>query len=115
MLRIRGALRLKKLEASDFGLFTALWWPDTPFEKLQILAYLVIWLFTWDDELDEPTGAFMEDLEERMGEALLPPPEATIAPAEVHPIATPVDPLSTPAVTRTLIDYALRESLRLPE
>ncbi|KAI5920417.1 isoprenoid synthase domain-containing protein [Camillea tinctor] len=55
--------KLKKLEASDFGLFTALWWPDTSFEKLQILAYLVIWLFTWDDELDEPTGAFMEDLD----------------------------------------------------
>jgi hypothetical protein len=49
------------LKASDFALFTALWWPDAPMERLETLAYLVIWLFTWDDEIDEPTGTFSED------------------------------------------------------
>lgn len=43
-------------------MFTALWWPEASFEKLQILAYLVIWLFTWDDEIDEPTGAYSDDM-----------------------------------------------------
>ncbi|KAI1337117.1 isoprenoid synthase domain-containing protein [Xylariaceae sp. FL0016] len=53
----------ERLEAADFGLFTALWWPDASLEKLQILAYLVIWLFTWDDEIDEPTGSYSEDFD----------------------------------------------------
>lgn len=53
----------KRLEAADFASFTALWWPDAPFEQLQILACLVIWLFTWDDEIDEPTGQYSEDFD----------------------------------------------------
>lgn len=52
----------RRLEAADFALFTALWWPDTPsLEQAEILAYLVIWLFTWDDEIDEPTGSYTDD------------------------------------------------------
>jgi hypothetical protein len=58
-----GKSKQKRLEAADFGSFTALWWPDAPFEQLQILAYLVIWLFTWDDEIDEPTGSYSEDFD----------------------------------------------------
>ncbi|ROV86801.1 hypothetical protein VMCG_10850 [Cytospora schulzeri] len=51
-----------RLEAADFALFTSLWWPDTPsLAHSEILAYLVIWLFTWDDEIDEPTGAYTDD------------------------------------------------------
>lgn len=53
----------KQLEAADFGLFTALWWPHVRFEKLKTLTYLVIWLFTWDDEIDEPTGAYASDFD----------------------------------------------------
>lgn len=53
--------KLRRLEASDFASFTALWWPDAPFERLEILSYLVIWLFTWDDEIDEPTGLYSDD------------------------------------------------------
>ncbi|KAH7324237.1 isoprenoid synthase domain-containing protein [Stachybotrys elegans] len=52
----------KRLERTDFALFTALWWPDTSPECLETLAYLVIWLFTWDDEIDEPSGAYSESL-----------------------------------------------------
>ncbi|ROV92483.1 hypothetical protein VSDG_06727 [Cytospora chrysosperma] len=52
----------ERLEAADFALFTALWWPDSPsLAHSEILAYLVIWLFTWDDEVDEPTGAYADD------------------------------------------------------
>ncbi|RYP47626.1 hypothetical protein DL768_006342 [Monosporascus sp. mg162] len=53
----------KQLEAADFGLFTALWWPDARFEELKTLTYLVTWLFTWDDEIDEPTGTFSGDFD----------------------------------------------------
>ena len=53
--------RIKQLEGADFGTFTALWWPDAPLGRLEILAYLVLWLFTWDDEIDEPTGAYSAD------------------------------------------------------
>jgi len=63
--RLRGfnfdKAKRRRLEASDFASFTALWWPDATLERLEILAYLVIWLFTWDDEIDEPTGAFSTD------------------------------------------------------
>jgi hypothetical protein len=55
--------RLEALEAADFGLFTALWWPDAQLEQLETLAYLIIWLFTWDDEIDEPGGIYADDLD----------------------------------------------------
>lgn len=52
----------KRLEAADFALFTALWWPDArSLAQAEILAYLVIWLFTWDDEIDEPAGSYTDD------------------------------------------------------
>ncbi|KAJ4393000.1 hypothetical protein N0V93_002204 [Gnomoniopsis smithogilvyi] len=54
--------KLQRLEAADFALFTALWWPNAPsLAHLEVLAYLVIWLFTWDDEIDEPTGLYTDD------------------------------------------------------
>lgn len=54
----------QRLEAADFALFTALWWPDAPsLAHSEILAYIVIWLFTWDDEIDEPTGLYTDDAE----------------------------------------------------
>ncbi|KAI0190865.1 isoprenoid synthase domain-containing protein [Astrocystis sublimbata] len=56
-----GTGKQTRLEAADFAFFTALWWPDAYFEELEILAYLVIWLFTWDDEIDEPNGRYAED------------------------------------------------------
>lgn len=32
-------------------------------EELRILTFLAIWLFTWDDEIDEPTGSCADDFE----------------------------------------------------
>jgi hypothetical protein len=43
-------------------LFAASWWPKAGYEELKVLLFLTIWLFTWDDEVDEPTGAYSEDL-----------------------------------------------------
>jgi hypothetical protein len=28
-----------------------------------VLLYFTIWLFNWDDEIDEPTGSYSDDLE----------------------------------------------------
>jgi hypothetical protein len=52
---------LDALQASDFGLFGATWWPDAPFEKLQIVTYLSVWLFTWDDEIDLNDGTMWNE------------------------------------------------------
>ncbi|KAH7031685.1 isoprenoid synthase domain-containing protein [Microdochium trichocladiopsis] len=53
--------KLRGLQATDFGLFAALWWPEASLDKLEILAYLSIWLFTWDDEIDEAEGLYTDD------------------------------------------------------
>ncbi|KAF2815340.1 terpenoid synthase [Mytilinidion resinicola] len=47
---------LTALQASDFGLFGATWWPCAPFPQLRIVTYLVVWLFIWDDEIDLSDG-----------------------------------------------------------
>ena len=53
--------KLAKLKASDFALFASSWWPQAGLEELRILTFLAIWLFTWDDEIDEPTGFCADD------------------------------------------------------
>jgi hypothetical protein len=55
--------KLSALEASDFALFAATWWPNANYGELTVLLYFAIWLFIWDDEMDEPTGLYAEDLE----------------------------------------------------
>jgi len=34
------------------------WWPNADFNELRIVCFLAIWLFLWDDALDEPTGEY---------------------------------------------------------
>jgi hypothetical protein len=52
---------LEKLKAADFALFASHWWPNSDFQELRILAFLSIWLFVWDDEIDESTGSLTND------------------------------------------------------
>ncbi|KAF2008972.1 terpenoid synthase [Aaosphaeria arxii CBS 175.79] len=52
---------LKALQASDFGLFGATWWPFADFEQLKIVTFFAIWLFIWDDEIDHSDGAMWDD------------------------------------------------------
>ncbi|KAH4766051.1 hypothetical protein HBH62_253980, partial [Parastagonospora nodorum] len=47
---------------SDFAFFAATWWPKAGYEELKVLLFLAIWLFIWDDEVDEPAGAYSGDL-----------------------------------------------------
>lgn len=44
--------KLQALKDADFALFTACWWPNAAWDELVILAYLSVWLFVWDDEID---------------------------------------------------------------
>jgi hypothetical protein len=55
--------KLSGLEASNFALFAATWWPKASFEELTVLLYFAIWLFNWDDEIDEPSGSYSNDPE----------------------------------------------------
>ncbi|KAJ2990753.1 hypothetical protein NUW58_g2797 [Xylaria curta] len=59
-LKITDAQR-KQMEELDLGLFAALWWPEASLERLSILACFVLWLFIWDDEIDQPTGAYSDN------------------------------------------------------
>jgi hypothetical protein len=47
---------LRKLKKADFALFACYWWPQADFERSCIAAFLVIWLFMWDDEIDDSAG-----------------------------------------------------------
>lgn len=55
--------KLKALVASDFAFFAATWWPKAKSEELTVLLFFSIWLFNWDDEIDEPCGIYTDDLE----------------------------------------------------
>jgi hypothetical protein len=52
---------LSALQRSDFGLFGATWWPQSKFDKLKIVTYLAVWLFTWDDEIDLSDGTMWDE------------------------------------------------------
>ncbi|KAH6717257.1 isoprenoid synthase domain-containing protein [Leptodontidium sp. MPI-SDFR-AT-0119] len=53
--------RLAKLKTADFALFASNWWPTAKFRELRTVAFLAIWLFLWDDALDEPTGEYADN------------------------------------------------------
>lgn len=55
--------KLAKLKSADFALFASNWWPKAEFNELRIVTFLAIWLFLWDDELDEPTGVHADNFE----------------------------------------------------
>ncbi|KAF4629893.1 hypothetical protein G7Y89_g8253 [Cudoniella acicularis] len=54
--------KLEKLKTADFALFASCWWPQSDLSQLTILAFLSIWLFVWDDEIDESTGSLTDNL-----------------------------------------------------
>ncbi|KAK2589502.1 hypothetical protein QQS21_012823 [Conoideocrella luteorostrata] len=58
---VHDPVKLKKLKSADFALFTSCWWPLADFERSRIVAYFVIWLFLWDDEIDESSGSLTND------------------------------------------------------
>lgn len=45
--------KIESLKAADIGYFGASWWPRAPYDRLRIMAFVSLWIFAWDDELDE--------------------------------------------------------------
>lgn len=55
-------VRLNELREADFALFAASFWPYADFEDLKVVAQLSVWLFLWDDEIDEVNGKLTNDM-----------------------------------------------------
>ncbi|KAH8887963.1 terpenoid synthase [Thozetella sp. PMI_491] len=41
------------LQKADFGLLIALWYPEALWSELETMAAFSVWIFAWDDEVDE--------------------------------------------------------------
>lgn len=83
---------LARLKAADFALFGSSWWPQAGIEELRIVTFLAIWLFTWDDEIDEPTGFCTDDFKVaqayRMETMAFVEHCLGLETSNVHPVAT---------------------------
>ena len=49
-------VKLSKLQKADIALFAAMWWPRAAWNEYQVVTYLSLWLFAWDDEIDMAVG-----------------------------------------------------------
>ncbi|MCJ1401215.1 hypothetical protein MMC11_004427 [Xylographa trunciseda] len=59
--------KLKKQIEIDYALSGSMWWQQADFNELRALTFFVIWLFNYDDDIDEPTGQHSDDLESARG------------------------------------------------
>ncbi|KAK0514934.1 hypothetical protein JMJ35_002313 [Cladonia borealis] len=55
--------RLNRLKRADFGLSASMWWPNAKFDNVVVAMFLIIWIFTWDDDLDEKGGSVYDNFE----------------------------------------------------
>lgn len=55
--------KVKKLKSADLALFASMFFPNAAIDELKILTLWGIWIFMWDDELDEPNGLHTNNLE----------------------------------------------------
>ncbi|KAG4429838.1 hypothetical protein IFR05_014676 [Cadophora sp. M221] len=93
--------RLAKLKTADFALFASNWWPTAEFRELRIVAFLAIWLFLWDDALDEPTGEYADNFE-----------AAQVYRAETEQFLADCLGLSTSKEMSTVVTYPAFDSLK---
>ena len=59
--------KLKKQIEIDYALSGSMWWQQADFNELRAVTFFVIWLFNYDDDIDEPTGQHSGDLESARG------------------------------------------------
>ncbi|KAB8206260.1 isoprenoid synthase domain-containing protein [Aspergillus parasiticus] len=45
-----------KLIQDDYALLSSMWWPRAAANRLQTCTFWFLWLFTWDDEVDQSTS-----------------------------------------------------------
>lgn len=55
--------KIKSLRGADFGYFGATWWPQASYDRLKTCTLVAVWLFAWDDEIDEDDGSLWDDSE----------------------------------------------------
>ncbi|KAE8375861.1 isoprenoid synthase domain-containing protein [Aspergillus bertholletiae] len=56
-------VKATKLKRCDFAHLAATRWPLAGFNELYILAFLSLWLVTWDDQIDDTKGPLSNDFE----------------------------------------------------
>ncbi|EMC92457.1 hypothetical protein BAUCODRAFT_78588 [Baudoinia panamericana UAMH 10762] len=58
-----GRKKAKAFQLNDFPLFGAAWWPDAPLDRLLVTTAFFIWIYAWDDELDNAKGDLCGDFD----------------------------------------------------
>ncbi|KAB8208745.1 isoprenoid synthase domain-containing protein [Aspergillus parasiticus] len=56
-------VKATKLKRCDFAHLASTRWPLAGFNELYILAFLSLWLVTWDDQIDDTKGSLSNDFE----------------------------------------------------
>ncbi|KAK5629884.1 hypothetical protein RRF57_005599 [Xylaria bambusicola] len=54
--------RAATLIRGDYGLLSSLWWPRASLDRLRTCTFWFLWLFTWDDEIDQSTSELFINL-----------------------------------------------------
>ncbi|KAI1345611.1 terpenoid synthase [Xylaria sp. FL0043] len=54
--------RAKALIKGDYSLLSSMWWPRASYERLETCTFWFLWLFTWDDEIDQSTSELFINL-----------------------------------------------------
>ncbi|KAI1158631.1 terpenoid synthase [Nemania serpens] len=54
--------RAAALIKGDYGLLSSMWWPRASYDRLETCTFWFLWLFTWDDEIDQSTSEFFINL-----------------------------------------------------
>lgn len=47
----------------DYALLSCIWWPRCEYKRLEVGTFWSLWLFTWDDEIDQSTSELFINLE----------------------------------------------------
>lgn len=61
--RLYAPERAAALKHGDYALLTAMWWPCANYERLETCAFWFLWLFTWDDEIDQSSSELFINLD----------------------------------------------------
>lgn len=55
--------RAAALKKGDYALLSSLWWPRADGKRLKTVTFWFLWLFTWDDEIDQSTSDLFINLD----------------------------------------------------
>ncbi|EOD53182.1 terpenoid synthase [Neofusicoccum parvum] len=55
--------RAAALKKGDYALLSSMWWPRANAKRLKTVTFWFLWLFTWDDEIDQSTSELFINLD----------------------------------------------------